>query len=729
MTVQIHNQLNFFFHRKTPLILQTEAVECGLACLAMVASFHGYRIDLASLRHKHAISLKGTNLKRLIEIASRLQLKPRAVKLELEHLDKLVLPAILHWDMNHFVVLTEIQKKALVVHDPARGQRVLSLAEVSSHFTGVALELTPTQDFEHRTERQQIKLSQLVGRLPGAVATLAQIFTLGVALEAFAVVSPFFMQLVVDHAIVSEDRDLLTVLGLGFLMLVLIQVGVTALRAWVVMILGTTLNLQLFSNLFRHLLRLPMVFFEKRQLGDVVSRFQSLEVIQRTLTTTFIEAIIDGLMAIVTLMMMLIYSWKLATIVCVVAVLYGLLRLILYRPLWQAQEEQIIRLAKQQSNFLETVRGVQSVKLFNHQPHRQTIYQNLLVDNFNAGILVQRLSILFRALNGALFGIENIAVVWLGALLVLDGGFSIGMLFAFISYKQQFASRIISFIEKGIEFRMLGLHTERVADIALTEPEAEDIAESFNVYPARASIEVRNLSFRYAESDPFVLKNVDLKIEEGEVVAIVGPSGCGKTTLIKVILGLLPPTEGEVLIGGVSISHLGMKRYRDMIGTVMQEDQLFAGSIAENICFFDPEPDQTWITDCAHHAAVHDDIMGMPMRYETLIGDMGTALSGGQKQRVLLARALYKRPKILFLDEATSHLDVAREKLVNNAIRQLKLTRVIIAHRPETISSADRVIDFGQESRINTTSPYRAWFIDMPRSRVTLHGRHSGIKP
>jgi ATP-binding cassette subfamily B protein RaxB len=303
------------------------------------------------------------------------------------------------------------------------------------------------------------------------------------------------------------------------------------------------------------------------------------------------------------------------------------------------------------------------------------------------------------------------------------------MLFAFISYKQQFASRIISFIEKGIEFRMLGLHTERVADIALTEPEAEDIAESFNVYPARASIEVRNLSFRYAESDPFVLKNVDLKIEEGEVVATVGPSGCGKTTLLKVLLGLLPPTEGEVLIGGVSISHLGVKRYRDMIGTVMQEDQLFAGSIAENICFFDPEPDQTWITDCAQRAAVHDDIMGMPMRYETLIGDMGTALSGGQKQRVLLARALYKRPKILFLDEATSHLDVAREKLVNNAIRQLKLTRVIIAHRPETISSADRVIDFGQESRIGTASPYRAWFIDMPRSRAALHGRHSGIKP
>ncbi len=598
MTVPIYNHLHFHFRQKVPLILQTEAAECGLACLAMVASFHGYHIDLPSLRHKQAISLKGTNLKRLMEIATRLHLKPRAVKLEMEQLDKLVLPAVLHWNMNHFVVLTEMRKKALVIHDPARGRRVLSLSEVSAHFTGVALELSPAQEFERRTEQQHIKLSQLMGRLRGMAASLVQIFALGGALEVFAVASPLFMQLVVDHATVSEDRDLLTVLGLGFLMLALIQVGVMGLRAWVVMVLGITLNLQLFSNLFHHLLRLPMSFFEKRHLGDVVSRFGSLEVIQRTLTTTFIEAIIDGLMTIVTLIMMLIYSWKLATIVCVVAVFYGLLRMIWYRPLRQAQEDQIIRLAKQQSNFLETVRGVQSVKLLNHQLHRQTIYQNLLVDNFNAGIRVQKLSLLFRALNGTLFGIENIAVVWLGALAVLDGGFSVGMLFAFISYKQQFTSRIVGLIEKGIEFRMLGLHTERVADIALTEPEAEDIAESSNVFAARASIEVRNLSFRYSESDPFVLKNLDLKIEEGEVVAIVGPSGCGKTTLLKVILGLLAPTEGEVLIGGVGISHLGMKRYRDMIGTVMQEDQLFAGSLAENICFFDPEADPAWVTTC-----------------------------------------------------------------------------------------------------------------------------------
>jgi ATP-binding cassette subfamily B protein RaxB len=424
----------------------------------------------------------------------------------------------------------------------------------------------------------------------------------------------------------------------------------------------------------------------------VVSRFESLTTIQHTLTTSFLEAMVDGLMAITTLVMLLLYSGQLGTLVCGVAALYGLLRFALYGPLRQAQEEYIVRAAKQQSNLLETVRGVQSVKLLDRQHQRQTVYQNLVVDTFNAGIRVQKLTMLFQALQGTLFGVENIAVIWLGASLVLQGGFSVGMLFAFLSYKQQFTSRVRSLIDKGIEFKMLSLHLERVADIALTAPEPHDTIALPETPALQGDIEVRNLSFRYAEADPPVLQHVELKIEAGESVAIVGPSGCGKTTLLKVMIGLLPPTEGEVLVGGVSLSRLGVQAYRNMIGTVMQEDQLFTGSIADNISFFDQEADQDWVESCAQLAALHQDIVTMPMGYSTLIGDMGTVLSGGQKQRLLLARALYKRPKMLFLDEATSHLDVQREKLINDTIKQLNITRVIIAHRPETIASADRVI-------------------------------------
>ena len=693
----MNNLLQFSGRRSTPVILQTEAAECGLACLAMVAAFHGYRSDLATLRRQHSISLKGATLNHLIQIAGQLKLASRPLKVELDALDKLALPAILHWDFNHFVVLTQVKNSELIIHDPGRGARNMSRAEASKHYTGVALELAPTQEFTPRVERQQVSLTRLIGRMNGAKRTLLQVFLLAAALEVFALISPFFMQLVTDHAVVSEDRDLLTVLGIGFLLLALVQVAIGSVRSWVVMVLGTTLNLQLIGNLFRHLLKLPMNYFEKRHLGDVTSRFESLNVIQRTLTTSFIEAIVDGAMALLTLLMMLVYSVKLTLIVATAAVLYGVLRLTLYRPLRQAQEEQIGHAARQQSNFLETVRGIQSVKLFNRQTQRKTVYDNLVVDNFNAGIRVQKLGIAFHSLNGTLFGIENIAVVWLGAALVLDGGFSIGMLFAFIAYKQQFTSRITSFIEKGIEFKMLGLHTERVADIALTTPEPDDALESPTDAELPAAIEIRNLSFRYSDAEPWVLHNVNLSIAAGESAAIIGPSGCGKTTLLKIILGLLPTTEGEVLIGGKSVQRLG-SRYRAMIGTVMQEDQLFAGSLADNISFFDPEPDQARIESCAQIAAVHQDILAMPMAYNTLIGDMGTTLSGGQKQRVLLARALYKQPKILALDEATSHLDVTRERQVNDAIRQLKLTRLIIAHRPETIASADRVIILGQSN-------------------------------
>jgi ATP-binding cassette subfamily B protein RaxB len=312
------------------------------------------------------------------------------------------------------------------------------------------------------------------------------------------------------------------------------------------------------------------------------------------------------------------------------------------------------------------------------------------VDSTNQDLATQKLGLGFRAANGFVFGVERIAVVWMGALLVLDSTFSVGMLFAFMSYKDQFSARIGGLIDKMIDLRMLGLQGERLADIVLTPPEEEAPATVADAIDA--SLEVSAVSFRYSDTEPLVLVNCSFRVAPHESVAIVGPSGCGKTTLLKLMLGLLAPTDGRVLAGGIDIQRLGIDRYRRLVGTVMQDDQLFAGSIADNICFFDPSPDQTAIEHFARMAAVHDDIAAMPMGYNTLIGDMGAALSGGQKQRILLARALYKRPRLLFLDEATSALDVPKEKAVNDAIRSLKLTRIIIAHRPETIASAERVI-------------------------------------
>lgn len=688
--------LHFSLFNRTPVILQTEAAECGLACLAMIASSHGYHINLNGLRAQHAASLRGSTLADLIRVAEQLKLASRPLRLDLNQLTELKLPCILHWNFNHFVVLTRVQRDRVTLHDPASGECELVLSEFSKHFTGIALELTPTSAFVARNEIQRVKLRSLIGRFQGLTGAISQILILALILQVFAILAPFYMQWVVDHALVAYDHDLVTILGVGFLLLAVVQVGVIALRAWVLMVLSTTLNLQMMTNLFHHLIRLPMHWFNKRHIGDIVSRFDSLNVIQRTLTTGFLEALIDGVMVLVTLVMMLLYSVKLALIAMVAAGLYGLLRLALYRPLRLATEDHIVRGAKQQSHFLETVRGMQSIKLFAYEASRAANWQNLVIDQFNASIRTQQLNILYQGLNGLLFGLENIITIWIGAMLILDtatgNGFSIGMLFAFIAYKTQFVQRISALIEKGLELRMLSLHTERVGDVVLAPTEQVNELHPVSAAPLTGRIEVKHLAFRHTETDPWVLQDIQFSVQAGESVAIVGSSGCGKTTLVKLMLGLLQPASGQIEVDGVSLDRVGMTRYRQAVASVMQDDQLFAGSIAENICFFDVNPDFERIVASARLAAIHDDIMAMPMQLNTLVGDMGAVLSGGQKQRVLLARALYRRPAILFLDEATSHLDIHCEQNVNQAIQTLKLTRIIVAHRSETIASADRVI-------------------------------------
>lgn len=688
------DKISFGFRSKLPVILQTEAAECGLACLSMVASFHGYAADLSELRGRFPVSLKGGTLAQLMRVAGRLHMGTRPLQLEVEELDQLALPCILHWNFNHFVVLKEVGSKFVVIHDPASGTRRLSLGEVSKAFTGVALECWPDAGFVKKAPNNPIRLRSLMGKVTGLSRSFGQILVLALALEVCALVSPFFLQWVIDNAIVAADRDLLTTLAIGFGLLMLVQHVLAALRTWAILYMTTNLNVQWRANVFSHLLQLPVQYFEKRHTGDVISRFGAVDQIQRTLTTSFMEAILDGLMTLVTLVMMFIYSAVLGWIAVGAMSLYAVTRWLWYAPLRAATEEQIIHAAKQQTHFLETVRGVKTIKLFDRHDERRSSWLSLLVNQINADLRTQRLQLVYRFVNGILFGAEHVLIIWLGANLVLDGVFSVGALMAFNAYKGQFDGRVSSLIDKYFEVKMLQLQGERLADILFTEPErlGTDTTAGQRDAQLSASIEVRGLRYRYGDQEPWVLDHLHFAVNEGESVAIVGPSGCGKTTLVNVLLGILPPTEGDVLIGGVSVNQVGFAALRKMVGTVLQDDVLFAGSILDNISFFDAQADFAWIDQCARMAAISTEIAAMPMGYNTLVGDMGTVLSGGQKQRILLARALYKRPAILFLDEATSHLDIAKEREVNSAIHRLQITRIVIAHRPETIASANRVI-------------------------------------
>jgi len=370
-----------------------------------------------------------------------------------------------------------------------------------------------------------------------------------------------------------------------------------------------------------------------------------------------------------------------------------------YPILRRTQEEMIVKEAFEATHRIESIRGSTAIKLFSAQTNRMVIWRNLYAEYVNAGIAHGKYGIIQRALQDCIAGLQMILVIYFGAKLILaDGGglFTVGMLFAFMSYRQSFTDAVISLFNKMIEFQLLGLHLERIADIAQAHPEDVGLDDVMPEVTALAGdIEVRNLSFRYSPSDPWVLENLNLHILAGEFVALTGPSGGGKTTLLKLILGLYEPTEGEILIDGKPLTPASRLSWRRNMGVVMQDDSMLSGTIAENISFFDPQVSMERVEAAARLAQIHDTIDSMPMKYLSMIGDMGSILSGGQKQRVLLARALYKNPQILFLDEGTANLDKNTEKIIVDIVEAMDMTRIIVAHRQEFLKRVDKTIEIG----------------------------------
>ena len=682
---------DFPWQRRIRPVLQAEAAECGLACLTMVAARHGHRVNLPGLRQLHPISSKGATLDQLMAVASEIGLAPRALRLELAELAQLRLPAILHWDLNHFVVLEEAGRGAVTIVDPAAGRRRLTLAEASRHFTGVALELSPSPGFKPLEARTRTRLTDLWSGMTNYGGAAFQILSLSLLLQLTILLMPFFLQLTIDEAIGRGAADLLTLLLVGFAVVYALNGITAALRSWVVLTLGQSLSFQLAGNVVRHMVRLPLGYFERRHVGDLMSRIGSIHPIKDLLTQGVIDAMVDSALAVTTLIVMTLISPTLTVLVVATTAIYLLYSLLLYPGLRRRTEEELVARARQDSYLMETMRAMRAIKLHAHEALRENGWRNQYAEVISASYRAQMYGIKLDLGERLLFGGQFLLIVYFGAAAVLAQQLSVGLLLAFIAYRTSFTASASALVDQLQNWRLLGVHLERLSDIVTEAPEPLIVRPRDRQLPP-PSIRFEALSFAYAPTEPAILNAIDLEIPRRSLVAIVGPSGSGKTTLMRVMLGLLPPTSGGILIDGVPLTPALNGGWRARVGAVMQDDLLLTGTLADNIGFFDPRLDQERVEAAASLARIHDEIMRMPMGYQSLVGDMGAALSAGQRQRVLLARALYRYPDILFLDEGTANLDDDNEQAIAALVAALPITRIVVAHRPALIERAEIVL-------------------------------------
>ncbi|MBA3999157.1 MAG: ABC transporter [Brevundimonas sp.] len=676
-----------------PVILSAEAAECGLVSMTMIARYHGHDVDLNGLRQRFPVSIAGATLRSLTELADRMGFSTRTLRLELSAVPKLALPAIVHWDLNHFVVLVSARRGSMVIHDPVRGRLCMPVEEFSKHFTGVALELHPSASFEPIVARAPVSIRSLWSNARGVYRHAAFVIGLSLALQAATFAIPFQLQIVIDQVIANNDLDLLTVISLGFGAVVLLQVLTQAVRDWSLQLLGNQMMFQMVGNLVRHLIRLPATYFEKRHVGDILSRVGSTRQIQDALTSGILSALIDGAMSLVALIILFAYSAKLTLIVLASVIIVLLVGLAFYPATRSRTEEAIATSAREQSHLMETIRAATTIKLMGREAEREGSWRNLYSRQFNATVSLGRLQTSQLFLQNLATGLQVVLIVNIGATEVLTaGGLSIGMIIAFLAFRQTFTDRTVALISRALQFRALSIHIDRIGDIISAQPDSQQTAPTREVL---GGLELRDVSFRYGMADSWIFQKVNLKISAGDYIAVVGPSGSGKSTFLKLILGLAAPTEGQILIDGQPADSALWQSWRANLGVVSQDDRLLSGTLADNIAFFDPDLNLNRVHMAAMAAQIHGEIVAMPMNYLTLVGDMGSSLSAGQKQRILLARALYRRPKILVLDEGTANLDRENEESIVHLVEQLSLTRIVVAHRSPLVEAAGRILTVG----------------------------------
>jgi ATP-binding cassette subfamily B protein RaxB len=679
--------------KKIKPILQGEMSECGLACLTMIANYHGHECTINGIRHHFNPSLHGSTMEELVEFSGELDFTSRIVFMEMEEIDCLQTPAILHWDFTHFVVVEKVTKKHIHIVDPASGKTTMSHREAADHITGYGIELTPLESISKKRFGETLSIFDLWKNRKATVGPIAKAVLITLLYQATFLTLPLFSKIMLDDILPSEAYDNIIPIASGFLLMVLFA----SLSQWVrdnlIVKLGSQISEQIGTNIFGHLLKLPMRYFQSRHIGDTATRFDSVNYIKDILSQGVVSFLVDGILLAVALVVMFNVSPVLSAIILVSSLIYGIIRYLYQDKLNAANSESIVAHGYEYTSFIESIKGIGTVKSFNRENQRLSLWRAKYANVIHQNALAARIENRMSAMGTLIYQAENIIFSAVGVYFIMEGTISIGTFFLALSYKYLLSSKAQECIDHVVKLATMKVHLQKLEDIvfvdAETDPSTPKEMTEDNNHPA---LSLKNINFGY-DSRKTIINDVSFDIQEGEKVAIIGSSGAGKSTLIDLILGFIKPNNGDILYYGQNITELSRHRYREQFAAVMQNDMVFSGTLLENVTFFESRPDTDRAIHCLEAVNMLETIRELPMGLDTACGENGSTFSGGQRQRILIARALYRQPKILILDEGTANLDEENEASILNYINKMKMTVISVAHRKKAIDTSDRIIE------------------------------------
>lgn len=678
--------------KRVPLVTQMNSVECGAACLAMVLSYYGRPTKVAEVRRRYNIGRDGLSALSIAQAARYYGLRVRAVSFQRNDLHGIHVPAIVHWEFNHFIVLEYWTSYYVDVLDPASGRKRLTSQEFDDGFTGVLLMLEPTENFSRKAEKRTFTLRsygvQYLRHMPGI---LIQILLASLLLQILGLSIPLLTELIVDKILPLHLTSVIPILGIGMLVLVISESLILLLRAQLVIYLQNRIDIRMMPDFFAHLLHLPLNFFQQRSSGDILTRISSNTTIRQIISTQLVSNILDGGTVIVYMLILFWQSWYFGLLVLAIAGLQIILMLGSNKTTRDYSRQELEATGRTQGYVTELLTAIETVKSSGYEGQAFQQWSSFFYKQLNITNRRNTFSSLIDAGMSLLDILASLFLLWLGAIQVLNGTLALGKMLALNVLAIIFLEPITSLVESMMQLQVAQTHIDRIGDVY--ESDVEQNTQSVVLPPLLTGrIRMDHVSFQYNPQLPNVLTDLSLEIKPGQKVAIVGKTGSGKSTLGKLLLGLHAPTSGEILYNDVPLQRMNYQAVREQIGVVIQEAGIFSSSIRQNIAFAHGNVTMPQVMLAAERACIHEDIEAMPMRYETFVAEGGNTLSGGQRQRLALARALVHNPRILFMDEATSSLDVATEQAVEQNLAQLACTQIIIAHRLSTVRNADLII-------------------------------------